>query len=395
MGSNGWCVGNAQLILSASDPQGYAVTISGSMDSTPISCNGSCTVNLPKGSGTAAYMVTAAASGLSASGSTNWKYDPDPPVPGLNLSGTSGSNGWYISSVNAVASGSDAISGLAGATISVDGGAMTPSAAIVSNGVHALNVRALDNAGNSATISSSVKIDTTAPQINVGGATGTLGSNGWYISAVQVSAAASDATSGLASLRINVDGTWNNYVSPVVLGNGVHTVQFRATDNAGNVTTSSLQTIRVDGAAPVITPSFIGTQGDHGWYVSAVDVRASFTDATSGVASATMRINGSAYSLPYTLTEDGEYDILFNVTDNAGNSASSNVIVKIDQTQPVMDVSKTGTPGDHGWYTSNIDVHVTATDAASGPQYGEYRMDDGLWRVGYDLHRLRRWNPYR
>ena len=199
---------------------------------------------------------------------------------------------------------------------------------------------------------------------------------------MQVSAAASDATSGLASLRINVDGTWNNYVDPVVLGNGVHAVQFRATDNAGNVTTSSLQTIRVDSTAPVITPSFIGTQGDHDWYVSVVDVRASFTDATSGVASTTMLIDGSAYSLPYTLTEDGEYDILFNVTDNAGNSASQNVIVKIDQTQPVMDVSKTGTPGDHGWYTSNIDIHVTATDAASGPQYGEYRMDDGLWRVG-------------
>ena len=297
--------------------------------------------------------------------------------------------------MNASASGSDAISGLAGATISVDGGAIAPSAAIVTNGFHTLNVRALDNAGNSATISSSIKIDTTAPQINVGGVTGTLGTNGWYVSTVQVSAAASDATSGLASLRINVDGTWNNYIDPVVLGNGVHTVQFQATDNAGNVTTSSLQTFRVDNTAPVITPSFIGTQGDHGWYVSVVDVRSLFTDATSGVASATMLIDGSVYSLPYTLTEDGEYDIRFNATDIAGNNVSQNVIVKIDKTQPVMDVSKTGTPGDHGWYTSNIDIHVTATDAASGPQYGEYRMDDGMWHVGYDLHRLWRWNPYR
>ena len=78
MGSSGWCVGNARLILSASDPQGYAVTISGSMGGVPISCNGSCTVNLPKGSGIAAYTVTAAVSGLTASGSTPWKLRSRP-----------------------------------------------------------------------------------------------------------------------------------------------------------------------------------------------------------------------------------------------------------------------------------------------------------------------------
>jgi hypothetical protein len=382
MGSSGWCVGNSQLILGASDPQGYAVTILGNMGGVSISCNGGCTVNLPKGSGTATFTVTAAVSGLTASGSTPWKFDPDPPVPGLNLNGTIGSNGWYISSVDALASGSDGNSGLERATLTLDGGVSISSTVITQDGVHLVRQTLVDTAGNSISTDTSVKVDKTAPQINVGSASGTPGSNGWYVSEVEVSATASDATSGLALLRINVDGTWNNYAGPVVLGNGVHTVQFRAMDNAGNVTTSSLQTFRVDITAPIITPTFIGTQGDHGWYVTVVDVRTSFNDATSGVASSTMLIGGSAYSLPYTLTEDGEHDILFNVTDNAGNSASSNVIVKIDKTQPVMDVSKTGTPGDHGWYTSNIDIQVTATDAASGPQYAEYRMEDGIWHVG-------------
>ena len=46
-----------------------------------------------------------------------------------------------------------------------------------------------------------------APQITSGGIVGTPGSNGWYVSTVQYSASASDATSGLASFMINVDGT--------------------------------------------------------------------------------------------------------------------------------------------------------------------------------------------
>ena len=35
-GANGWCINNATLQMSASDPQGYAVTIAGSVDGVPL-----------------------------------------------------------------------------------------------------------------------------------------------------------------------------------------------------------------------------------------------------------------------------------------------------------------------------------------------------------------------
>src|ERR1700690_1984482 len=42
-GSNGWCVSGAQLQLSASDPQGYTVSIIGDVgDGAEFSCGSSC-----------------------------------------------------------------------------------------------------------------------------------------------------------------------------------------------------------------------------------------------------------------------------------------------------------------------------------------------------------------
>jgi hypothetical protein len=57
------------LILNAVDPQGYDLTISGDANGSPFTCDsGSCTLNLPPGSGNVNYTVTAAQSGLTASG---------------------------------------------------------------------------------------------------------------------------------------------------------------------------------------------------------------------------------------------------------------------------------------------------------------------------------------
>ena len=52
-----------------------------------------------------------------------------------------------------------------------------------------------------------------------------------------VAISSSDATSGLASTEFRLDGgAWTAYGAPfVVTGDGSHTVDFRATDNAGNV----------------------------------------------------------------------------------------------------------------------------------------------------------------
>jgi len=380
-GNSGWCRDNAQLKLTVFDPQGYSLTVTGLAGSLPISCAGSCTVNLPAGSGAATYTVTAAVSGLTASGSTVWSYDPDAPAPDIGLSGTLGSNGWYVSSVHVTAGGTDLISGIASTLISVDGMAASSAANITADGIHAVDETVLDNAGNSATDSVSVKVDTTDPQVT-SSATGMLDPSGWYSSAVQVSASASDATSGLSSLIINVDGAWSVYSNPVTLGSGTHTVQFRAADNAGNVVTTIAQIYKVDITGPLITPNITGTNGTNGWYLSNPQVSASTSDSGSGVSSLKIAVDGGAwqnYTAPVQLMTNGIHTVQFQAVDNAGNSAAISLSVKVDTTAPVVNIgAPSGTLGSNGWYVSTVQVSASASDATSGLASLMINLD-GTW----------------
>ncbi len=357
-GQNGWCLSNAQLSLTASDPQGYAVTISGDLNGSPFTCGSSCTLTLPKGTGTANYTVTASTSNLTASGNTTWKYDPDPPVSNLNVSGTNGSNGWYISPVNIAAAGTDSISGMAGASISVDGGAEQSSAAL-DDGIHQIVASAIDNAGNPTSTTFTIKVDSTTPQIDVSAA-GAPGSNGWYVSDVQVSANASDAMSGMASFEVSVDGMWQTYSAPVTLSDGIHSVQFKTTDNAGNVTTTAAQTYSVDTTAPVITPAVTGTNGNNSWYKSNVLLSASANDATSGMDTFEVTVDGGAwmaYPAPITVS-DGNHSVQFRATDKAGNASQITQSIAVDTEGPVVHLPSKWTLGQ--------DVKFTITDPVSG-----------------------------
>ena len=123
LGDNGWCIGGSALTLTASDPQNYTLTISGDIGGTPFTCNSGtvCFQPLPQGTGTINYKVDAAESGKSASGSTSWKLDVTPPSVNGSLTGTSGSNGWYLGSVTYNGSASDSLSGFASLTCTLDG----------------------------------------------------------------------------------------------------------------------------------------------------------------------------------------------------------------------------------------------------------------------------------
>ncbi len=360
-GQNGWCVNNAQLVLTATDPQGYAVTIGGDLNGAPFSCGASCTLDLPVGTGTAHYTATAATSGMSSPpDSKPWAYDPELPAPKINLSGTQGTNGWYISTVDVQATGTDAISGIAGASISVDGGAERSSATL-SDGVHTVKAIAIDNAGNiSDPKYVTIPIDATNPVLDMSAA-GAPGANGWYVSNVQASASASDVTSGINAFEVTVDGgPWTDYTSPITFSDGQHTVQFKATDNASNVTTSPLQTHKIDIVAPVITPTVTGTTGTDGWYTSAVQVSATATDTTSGMDAFEASVDGglwTTYGAPLSLS-NGRHSVQFRAADAAGNSSQVTQSVSVDTAGPVIDLPASWTLG------RTIEYRVT--DAQSG-----------------------------
>ena len=90
-----------------------------------------------------------------------------------------------------------------------------------------------------------VRIDTAAP------ATGDSAPDGWQTGAVTVTLSPSDAASGVAATTWSLDGgAAHSGTSVPVSGDGVHTITYSSTDNAGNAEATHTATVRIDGVAP-------------------------------------------------------------------------------------------------------------------------------------------------
>jgi hypothetical protein len=389
-GSNGWCKSGAMLSMSASDPQSFATTITGDIAGNAFSCAGpNCSQALPSGSGTIHFQASAPSSGLSSGvGNASFAFDPTPPSATLVISGTAASNGWY-KSASVSTTGSDATSGVSLAQVSVNGGAWQASATLT-EGTHSVVGRAIDNAGNTTTTpAQTVKVDATLPTISASVTSGTLVA-GWYVTDVTFAASASDATSGLALIEHRLDaGGWSTGDSLTVVTEGVHTVDFRATDQAGLQATASLS-VKLDKTPPAITFTPVGTSGANGWFTSSVSLHINVIDALSGVASTEYRIDSGIWMPGNNLAlSDGKHTVEARATDKAGNlsavSAAETIHIQVDTIAPSLTASLTGSLGMAGWYISDVTFAASASDATSGPVLIEYRLDGGAWLPGDSL----------
>ena len=253
-GNSGWFVSSVDVNASASDPapaSGLAAfeynLNSGGWESFPGS------LSLSDGVHSLSLRASDAAGNTVE---TNQTIQIDTVTPALEIAvnGIVGANGWYSSAVQVSVSASDSGSGVNTVEYDLDGAGWTAYSGPLdlSDGVHSLSLRVIDNAGNIFEGTQTFSVDTLAPVIDFS-LTGTEGTNGWYTTTVQVSASANDAGSGLSTMEISVDGgSWNTYSASLVFDDGLHTYQFRATDNAGNTAKSALQQIQVDTIPPVI-----------------------------------------------------------------------------------------------------------------------------------------------
>ena len=260
-GDAGWCRGNDILELTASDPQGFDVTITGDLNGVPFTCGSSCDLPLQEGTGIANYTVTST-SGRIASGSSTWQRDGTPPDLEISLPPADGRNGWYVSKVDLSATATDVISGLSSLLASTDGGTSWVTPPIhFKDGSHSALIHARDVAGNEVTVSRVIRIDTVPPVAQI-----TSHSNGKVVQGdVQLSGNLEDLTSGPEGGEISIDGgaTWQ----PVLLeaGNwsfvwqsgevpdGEYTIQVRGMDRAGNDSTVSSISLTVDNAQPAVS----------------------------------------------------------------------------------------------------------------------------------------------
>jgi regulation of enolase protein 1 (concanavalin A-like superfamily) len=318
-----------------------------------------------------------------------------------------GASGWFTGAVEVTLAAADEQggSGVDHTEYTVDGGAFTRYTApfqVAGDGTHAVGYRSVDKAGNVETARTlTVKVDATAPSVSAATTPAAPdGRNGWFVSGVSVAVTAADATSGLASTEVSVDGgAFAAYTEPVsVTADGRHTVAYRATDAAGNVSSGSVP-VNKDATAPLTTASF-APPNDDGWLPGTVPVTLSTVDAVSGVAGTEYALDGGAwtpYTQPVNVTGDGTHTLAYRSTDQAGNlEAQKAATIKIDATRPTVLISGIA---DRQIYGDSQDLRISwqAVDSTSGLKTVTGTLDgnaylsgtlQSLFELGLGIHSL-------
>jgi hypothetical protein len=320
------------------------------------------------------------------------------------ITGTQDGSGNYVdqATVNLAATDTGG-SGVASTEYKLDSGAWTPYTAPVvvsAVGAHTVAYRATDVAGNvSAEGSKAFTVveggggeDTTPPTVNAT-VTGTQDPAGNYVESatVTVTATDDDGGSGVATTEYKLDGAaWAPYTQPVLVSVlGQHTVLYRATDQAGNVSTEGSKQFTVvadqsDTTPPVVDADVSGTQGN---YVDVATVTLSATDAESGVASVEYKVDDgawTAYTAPVAVNAPGMHMVSYRATDEAGNVSAEGMahftVVQRDTTAPTVSGQVVGQQDENGAYIGSAMVTVSAADdGGSGVASVEYKLDAGAW----------------
>lgn len=196
--------------------------------------------------------------------------------------------------------------------------------------------------------SARVVVVDTIPPVTSAALSGTPGSNGWWRSAVEATLSATD--------RCGVDQTFaaldGREPAPrrnlTVAGDGRHEVRYYSTDLGGNLETPRLLPVDIDTTPPLVSiadpaPGALYLQNNRvrlgvpnpppPVVVGTMTVKADIADATSGVASAHLYVDGklraSDSSAPYEFVWEagkeklGEHELEVRASDVAGNQASA------------------------------------------------------------------------
>ncbi len=383
-GLSGWYLGPVTLNSSASDATSGLASFTCTRDGAAL---GSCNSIAVNGDGPHTLVLTARDNaGHIRNLAQTISIDTKNPVLNASLNGTVGSNNWYTAAVlNASASDPSPGAGLYPLHYNLDGSgwAVFPASGTLnlSEGKHNVDLRAVDRAGRTASSSKSYWLDTAAPNLNLD-SSGTLGLNNWYITNPNLTASASDNTSGLELLEYSLDNSaWTAYTTPLSLGDGIHSISIWAQDQAGLVTQVD-RTYQVDTRPPQIAGSLSGSPGMNGWYITDVTISASASDPLPGsdIDAFTYILNGSAETV-YTdslLFSDGQHTLQLVARDKAGLSYSVEQTFNIDTIQPSVTID-TVLPN---WVNGTITLNGSASDNGSGLSSVEISLDSGqTWQA--------------
>jgi hypothetical protein len=289
--------------------------------------------------------------------------DLSKPTVSKELNGSQGMDGWYVGPVGLSLTASDRDSGVSSLNYSLDGGPTLIYAGpftVNGDGMHHIVVGVRDRAGNEGTILAiDVAIDTAAPECTAA-VEGVAGANGWFVSNVTISLQASDATSGDAILTFSVDGgALMSYGGPIVLTqDGIHIVQYRSQDVAGNVVGPQSLTVRLDQIVPIL--SFDGSSGRAFTTTGGI---ISWTVPNERVVGCEISLDGGPFlpvasgSHQFVLSQvsDGNHNLTVRATDPAGNTA-------VRSTEFLLDTNPLSPTGPNGiWPAVAIVLLISAS----------------------------------
>lgn len=415
MNDHGQYVGSASVMIHAEDEQGGSgvESIEYQVGSQWLPYTAPVEFAEP-GEHTISYRATDAAGNVSPVRSTTFtvieddtQEDTTAPTVTAEVTGTEDENGAFVGSATATLTATDDASGVASVEYDLDGAGWaeyTEPVVVDEPGEHTLVYRATDGAGNVSeetvttfTVVAEDTGDTTAPTVSTE-LSGTQDENGAYVGSASVLVTATDDGSGVASVEYDLDGAgWTEYTEAVVVDEpGQHTLAYRATDEAGNVSEAGTVTFTVvegdgsDTVAPEVQHRVLGPRNEAGEYVGPAFVRLLATDEGSGVASVEYQIDGGEW-LPYakaiTLRDPGEHTVTFRATDVAGNvSAPQSIVVDMegegpgDTEGPEVTAGVGGSRTRDGDFVGRATVTLTAVDEESGVDRTEFQVNDGTWQ---------------
>jgi hypothetical protein len=237
--------------------------------------------------------------------------------------------------------------------------------------------------------------DTTAPTTVASVTSGTLGTNGVYVTPVTVHLSATDPDDAATlTTFFSVDGGTTMVGNDVMLGDGSHAILFHSKDPANNVEPTHSLMVKVDLTTPVVTASASPTTlwpPNHKFV--GVTVTGTVTDASGGVPGMVhyqvfdeygqVQPSGNAavvdgnYSFVVNLQasrtgqdRDGRlYTIVVTAVDEAGNTGSAKtfVVVPHDQGHAVMIPTPTSTPSAPGISVPTSPTSTTVSTTPSPP----------------------------
>ena len=351
--------------------------------------------------GTNVVVTTKHKAGNVATREYTIKVNKDKPIEGtLVIDGTRGENDWYVSDVKfSVKDGSDNMSGHASTTSSI--------ASITKDTIGTkVILTTKDKAGNVVTKEQTIKMDKTAPTIEMVNPT----NGNWTNQNIEITTNFSDITSGIvpSSLAWSDDNTnWHNYSNTSTTtfkdtwsGEGNRTGYNRVCDYAGNCSTISTP-IRIDKTAPTVpTVTYNGGSNSCSWKNN-YNLTLNSSDSLSGVR---------VYQVDWTGDSTSNSDVTSNFIPWNGYSSCNNRFRAVDNAGNVsewtgvhhihMDTEK---PAHTNWWwgTVNKDIaqlYIQTTDnvgisrvqcptSTQSGGYGNWRWYDAVWDSSQNAYR--------